>query len=108
MFKLFTLVPLISLSSLTLVHAAPLSRSSSIDWFSCRQNGTGTVPYTCGTLAVPLDYTNASSGDMLTLSLVKVEATKEPKLGSILFNDGGPGLVSRTWLTDTYAEPMLV
>jgi hypothetical protein len=41
-------------------------------------------------LEVPLDYTFSSSTP-LQLSLFKVNATGEPRLGSILINFGGPG-----------------
>ncbi|KAL8800252.1 MAG: hypothetical protein Q9182_005308 [Xanthomendoza sp. 2 TL-2023] len=65
------------------------SSNESINWFPCKQNGT--LPLTCGTLNVPLDYTNATSDTTLELQLVKVSAVKHPKKGNILFNPGGPG-----------------
>lgn len=46
--------------------------------------------FDCAHLEVPLDYTNSSSVP-LELSLFKVNATQEPKLGSVLINFGGPG-----------------
>ena len=73
--------------------AAPSSAKKSIDWFSCNHNST--LPLTCGTLNVPLDYTNASSDATLKLDLVKVDAVKKPKQGTILLNPGGPGLSGR-------------
>lgn len=47
-------------------------------------------PFECATLPVPLDYTDRSLGT-LNLSLIRVNATREPVLGSVLFNPGGPG-----------------
>ena len=76
-----------------LVNAAALP-ATAIEWFSCPQNETATAPYDCGTLDVPLDYQNASAGN-LQLKLVRVNHTEEPFMGSILFNEGGPGLASR-------------
>ncbi len=65
----------------------------SINWFPCTQNGT--LPITCGTLTVPLDYVDTTSNATLELQLVKVSAVKQPKKGSILFNPGGPGSPGR-------------
>ncbi|MGW4792263.1 alpha/beta fold hydrolase, partial [Nonomuraea sp. NPDC004297] len=45
----------------------------------------------CGTISVPLDYAKPD-GEKLNLALIKVPATgKEQRLGSMLFNFGGPG-----------------
>jgi hypothetical protein len=57
-------------------------------------------PGSYGTLAVPLDYTlPQSENNTLTLNILKVNATKAPKLGSVLTNWGGPGLNATYWLT---------
>ncbi|PWY70874.1 hypothetical protein BO94DRAFT_590186 [Aspergillus sclerotioniger CBS 115572] len=45
----------------------------------------------CGTLEVPLDYTDSSSNKTLTLDLAKWPATKKPVAEPIIFNFGGPG-----------------
>ena len=79
----------------------------SIEWFPCTLVAEG-PPSTCGTLAVPLDYTEQESGKLLNLSLVKVNATKEPFKGSILFNPGGPGLPGRSLLTGSEVEAFLM
>ncbi|KAF7681055.1 hypothetical protein GT037_000031 [Alternaria burnsii] len=58
------------------------------------------MPGSYGTLAVPLDYSTPQSGNnTLTLNILKIDATKEPKLGSVLTNWGGPGLDAQYWLT---------
>jgi pimeloyl-ACP methyl ester carboxylesterase len=83
---------IISLAGLALAYPtsceAPLSISS-IKWTNCTTKLP--VPGLCGTLVVPLDYTDATSNATLSLSLFKVEAAIEPSKGSILTNPGGPG-----------------
>lgn len=83
----------------------PSTTTNSINWFRCDQNATW--PVTCGTLAVPLDYTDKASSESLDLKLLKFNATKEPVKGSILFNPGGPGAVTREFLAG-YATQMLM
>ena len=55
-----------------------------IDWKSCRQD------FQCATLAVPIDYTNLSTGTF-EVALLKYEARTSKKLGSLIVNPGGPG-----------------
>lgn len=78
---------------------------STIEWFSCEQNAT--LPVTCGTLAVPLDYTDSSSNKTLDLHLLKFNATKQPVQGSILFNPGGPGDSTLNFLAGYAVEMMM-
>ena len=70
-------------------------RAAGIQWSPCPQILNDYDPYNrtfqCGTLEVPLDYTDKSSDKTLSLEIIKVPALKKPKLGSILFNWGGPG-----------------
>ena len=47
-------------------------------------------PFECSKLSVPLDYTDPDSPP-LNLDLFRVKATKEPVLGTVLYNPGGPG-----------------
>lgn len=69
-----------------------------IDWQPCPElnknisilNGVEGTPFDCAKLSVPLDYTNVSSPS-LNLDLFRVNATKQPVLGSVLINFGGPG-----------------
>jgi hypothetical protein len=67
------------------------TRSQQIKWGSCDFPTAGSLPVECGTLSVPLDYTNPTSNETLTLALIKSAATQTPSKGSILFNFGGPG-----------------
>jgi hypothetical protein len=46
---------------------------------------------TCGSLTVPLDYTEESLGATIELELIKLPALRTPSKGSILLNFGGPG-----------------
>lgn len=73
-----------------------------IDWFPCNQTELTTwgasLAADCGNLSVPLDYSNDTSTDKLTLQLLKVPAAIQPSKGSILFNFGGPGEPGRSGL----------
>ena len=83
----------------------PPTNISTIQWFACDQNAT--APIECGNLQAPLDYSNASCKAILELNLVRVNATKTPKKGSILFNPGGPGSSGRD-LVATEAPGLLL
>ncbi|MEV4072811.1 alpha/beta hydrolase [Nonomuraea fuscirosea] len=72
---------------------------SKISWGPCTdiQRPDGEPPakqdasVRCGKLAVPLDYAKPD-GEKIDLALIKLPATgKEKKLGSVVFNFGGPG-----------------
>lgn len=71
-----------------------LHQTPSLAWAPCDLEGLNytlvQVPIDCAKLAVPLDYTDPNSEE-LELQLIKVNATKEPFAGSVLFNPGGPG-----------------
>jgi hypothetical protein len=72
--------------------------SGGIQWKPCPDdlNKVATHNVECGTLAVPLDYSNPDSTETLDLSLVRVLAVnKKPVTHSILFNLGGPGFEVR-------------
>lgn len=56
----------------------------------------------CGTYEVPLDYGNISVGSV-TLALAKLSAVKEPRLGSLFVNPGGPGDLGTAYIAD-YGE----
>lgn len=45
----------------------------------------------CGSLTVPLDYTDASNNATINLEIVKVPAKNTPSRGSVFLNFGGPG-----------------
>lgn len=79
--------------------ALPSTRDQqSINWQPCPElntnisilNGMEGTPFDCAKLSVPLNYNDPNS-QPLDLDLFKVNATKEPVLGSVLINFGGPG-----------------
>lgn len=72
------------------------STSATVDWSSCPFNGS--LPINCGSLVVPLDYTDPHDNEKVRLDLVRVPAAKTPSKGSILFNFGGPGYEARQTL----------
>ncbi|KAM0814410.1 putative TAP-like protein-domain-containing protein [Seiridium cardinale] len=76
------------------------STSGAINWGPCAFNSTVTV--LCGSLEAPLDYTDSSSNETVSLDLVKVPAAATPSKGSILFNFGGPGEEAVQTLGVTY------
>ncbi|EFE37774.1 proteinase, putative [Trichophyton verrucosum HKI 0517] len=67
-----------------------------ISWGPCDINAT--LPIQCGSLGVPLDYTDSKSNATLNLQLLKVPAINGASKGSILFNFGGPGFGARAKL----------
>ncbi|KAK2591322.1 nedd8-conjugating enzyme UBE2F [Conoideocrella luteorostrata] len=79
----------------TAVHAIPhyprTQGDNSIKWTPCKLGNT-TVPMECGSLTVPLDYTDKTSNATLQLQLQRAPAKKPCKdTKSILLNFGGPG-----------------
>ena len=94
-----TSLTVLGLSLSTFTHARTLSKKS-VTWNECPEfnknvsevnlNAGPFTPFECGTLSVPLDYTLDDSPP-LELNLLRVKATKEPVLGTVLFNPGGPG-----------------
>jgi pimeloyl-ACP methyl ester carboxylesterase len=53
-------------------------------WETCRDE------FECATARVPLDY-DAPDGEVIELALLRVPATGEDRIGSLLVNPGGPG-----------------
>ena len=63
-----------------------------IQWSPCGDLGFNqTVPLSCGSLTVPLDYTEPDFGENLDLQILRIPALKQPSKGSVFFNFGGPG-----------------
>lgn len=59
-----------------------------IDWGPCPASYEESMR--CGHLTVPLDYTDPAKGTV-DLALTRFPATGRPRLGSLVFNYGGPG-----------------
>ncbi|KAJ5602259.1 hypothetical protein N7510_011793 [Penicillium lagena] len=75
-----------------------------IEWKGPCSMHNQTAPMICGTLEVPLDYTDSSSQKTLTLQLAKIAAIEKPRGKSVLLNFGGPGEDSLTSLAGIGAE----
>ncbi|KAK5955398.1 hypothetical protein OHC33_003036 [Knufia fluminis] len=80
--------------------ALPQQQKQTLQWKPCPElneqiaNLSDPFPITkfdCAKLQVPLDYSCPKSSELLELDLFRINATKEPVLGSILYNPGGPG-----------------
>jgi hypothetical protein len=86
----------ISHTLFTTLYSTALA-TCAIQWAPCNPDefNTTILPFECGNLRVPLDYTDPDSDKKLSLELIKIPAASEPKLGSILFNLGGPGVPDR-------------
>ena len=72
----------------------PVTQQNGITWTVCPQEINQLDPnktFECGTLSVPLDYSDKSSNKKINLDIIRVPAVKRPKKGSIFFNWGGPG-----------------
>ncbi|KAG8736013.1 hypothetical protein FRC10_009886 [Ceratobasidium sp. 414] len=61
-------------------------RAQGIDWQPCGDNGSRE----CGRFEVPLDYQNATAGKA-SLAVARLRATRQPKMGTLFVNPGGPG-----------------
>jgi pimeloyl-ACP methyl ester carboxylesterase len=73
--------------------ASDTERRSQISWQACNQDRTAQtgVAYECATVAAPLDY-DRPNGATISVELVRIPASDPTnRIGSILFNPGGPG-----------------
>jgi hypothetical protein len=65
---------------------------NNIRWGPCDFDILGVpIPFECGKMMAPLDYTNKESDKMVDIQILRLKATKQPSKGSIFFNFGGPG-----------------
>ncbi|WP_406092818.1 alpha/beta hydrolase [Streptomyces sp. NBC_01013] len=68
--------------------------SQRLDWNSCKAPEGGSAPgsaWRCTTVKVPLDYAKPD-GETIGIALIRKESReKKRRLGSMLFNFGGPG-----------------
>ncbi|MET8831237.1 alpha/beta hydrolase [Streptomyces sp. NPDC004610] len=67
--------------------------SQRMDWAECRATADSPAPgddWRCATLKVPLDWSEPE-GETIGLALIRSEATGGDRIGSLLFNFGGPG-----------------
>ncbi|WP_043614447.1 alpha/beta hydrolase [Nonomuraea candida] len=102
--RLIAATLLLAAAGCSAAPAEPAAQSTAdpgkIDWGPCtdlkRPDGApparSDASVRCGKLAVPLDYTKPG-GEQIDLALIKLPATggKGKRLGSVVFNFGGPG-----------------
>ena len=60
-----------------------------LDWSRCA-GGLASMGFQCATLEVPLDHDDPD-GPQIEIALTRVRATGGDRIGSLLFNPGGPG-----------------
>ncbi|KAK5058688.1 hypothetical protein LTR84_010952 [Exophiala bonariae] len=91
------------------LDTGPIPEKQNIEWQLCDENqmtvwGLSTPNLECGSIRVPLDYTNASPG-VLTLQLTRLPADSAVSNGkSIVMNFGGPGERGLSALDQSYLE----
>ncbi|MET8245633.1 alpha/beta hydrolase [Streptomyces sp. NPDC005202] len=67
--------------------------SQRLDWARCKATSNSPAPggdWQCATLKVPLDWSRPG-GQTIGLALIRAKATGGHRIGSLLFNFGGPG-----------------
>ena len=74
------------------------SAQNTIQWISCPTKYLNTTPIDCGSLSVPLDYTEPTSNESYQLDLLRAPTPVQPAKGSIILNFGGPGEAGRSSL----------
>ncbi|WP_395577359.1 alpha/beta hydrolase [Streptomyces sp. BK79] len=67
--------------------------SQSLDWGRCKGTAESPAPdgdWQCATLKAPLNWSEPD-GETIDLALIRARATGDERIGSLLFNFGGPG-----------------
>jgi pimeloyl-ACP methyl ester carboxylesterase len=67
--------------------------SQRLAWGRCKGAGGSSAPgrdWSCATLKVPLDWSRPG-GETIDLALIRAKARGDNRIGSLLFNFGGPG-----------------
>ncbi|MEV6173427.1 alpha/beta hydrolase [Streptomyces sp. NPDC051954] len=80
-------------SSGTAVPLPSSLTSQKLDWGRCEATAGSSEPgsdWQCATLKVPLDWAKPD-GETIGLALIRAKATGDDRIGSLLFNFGGPG-----------------
>ncbi|WP_030232419.1 MULTISPECIES: alpha/beta hydrolase [unclassified Streptomyces] len=68
-------------------------KSNGLSWGRCEATSDAPAPgsdWQCATLRVPLDWSEPD-GETIGLALIRAKARGDDRLGSLLFNFGGPG-----------------
>ena len=83
--------------------------SQKLDWGRCEATGDSSAPgdeWQCATLKAPLDWTKPE-GKTIDLALIRAKASGDDRIGSLLFNFGGPGssgLSTLPWYASNASE----
>ncbi len=65
--------------------------TGTLDWNSCEGAARALIDLECATLTVPLDY-DAPDGDAIDIAVARTAtAEADARIGSLVFNPGGPG-----------------
>ncbi|MFD5311155.1 alpha/beta hydrolase [Streptomyces ardesiacus] len=67
--------------------------SQTLDWTRCKGTDDAPAPdgdWRCATLKAPLDWSRPN-GETIDLALIRSRASGDDRIGSLLFNFGGPG-----------------
>ncbi|MFI7409098.1 alpha/beta hydrolase [Streptomyces sp. NPDC049627] len=92
--------------------ASPLPSSltsQKLDWGRCKATGDSSAPgdeWQCATLKAPLDWTKPG-GKTIDLALIRTKSRGDDRIGSLLFNFGGPGssgLSTLPWYASNASE----
>ena len=77
--------------------------TGTLDWTSCGGRAGELIDLECATLMVPLDYA-APDGEMIDVAVARTTtATDDQRIGSLVFNPGGPGGSGIEFLTNAAA-----
>ncbi|KPI45876.1 uncharacterized protein AB675_899 [Cyphellophora attinorum] len=91
-----------------------VQRNSDLVWGNCTYfeyatelYGKVDAPHECAILQVPLDYTNPSSTETISLDLNRVKASAKKVLGSLIVNPGGPGGSGLKYVAHSWASLLM-
>jgi pimeloyl-ACP methyl ester carboxylesterase len=73
--------------------------AGAVAWRACPELAGDLLPtvpkglsYECGTVRVPQDWSSPGAGPTFDIALVRVRAHQSGRIGSLVFNPGGPGV----------------
>jgi pimeloyl-ACP methyl ester carboxylesterase len=80
-----------------------VNETGTLDWAPCAEQKTPLAATECATLPVPLDHA-APDGEMIDIAVARVVASDPSnRIGSLVFNPGGPGGSGIEFLTQAAA-----
>jgi pimeloyl-ACP methyl ester carboxylesterase len=79
--------------------ATPGATANAIAWRPCPDLASSllskvptSISYECGTVRVPQDWSSPGAGPTFDLALVRIRGHQSGRIGSLVFNPGGPGV----------------